>query len=105
MFDVLLQTEIKGMFPPVLKGFLFCKSSGSFVVLEIFRYSVNTWSDSLQEDHVGRIWSLGIKFDAVQTHVLSFLGLSFPGHWQHLTIESKMTRTPELRLKAMEDQK
>lgn len=93
------------MFPPVLKGFLFCKSSGSFVVLEIFRYSVNTWSDSLQEDHVGRIWSLGIKFDAVQTHVLSFLGLSFPGHWQHLTIESKMTRTPELRLKAMEDQK
>lgn len=93
------------MFPPVFKGFLFCKSSGCFVVLEIFRYSANTWSDSLQEDHVGRVWSLGIKFDAVQTHVLSFLGLSFPGHWQHLAIESRMTRSPELRLKAVEGQK
>lgn len=93
------------MFPPVFKGFLFCKSSGSFVVLEIFRYSPNIWSDRLQEDHIGRIWSLGIKFGAVQTHVLSLLGLSFPGHWQHFVIERKMTRSPELRLKAMEGQK
>lgn len=69
------------MFPPVFKGFLFCKSSAGFVLLGIFRYSPNTWSNSLQEGHMWRTSSLGIKFGAIQTDVLPSLGLSFPSRW------------------------
>lgn len=42
VFDVFKQTEIKEMFPPVFKRFLFYKSSGGFIMLGIFRYSPNT---------------------------------------------------------------
>lgn len=52
VFDVFKQTEIKEMILPVFKKFLFDKNSGGFVMLGIFRYFPNIWSDNLQEGHV-----------------------------------------------------
>lgn len=55
MFDIFMQTEIKEMFPPVFKMFLFYKSSCGFIMSGIFRSFPNTWSDNLQEVHTWRL--------------------------------------------------
>ena len=52
MFDSFKQTEIKEIFPPVFKIFLFDESSGGFVMIGMFRCSPDTGADNLQEVHM-----------------------------------------------------